>query len=70
VTADGVYHADPHRGNVLLTTDGQLALEVMLREAERRLEPNEFLAWLFTQLEPITRLPSSASSWRSSAPGR
>ena len=26
VTADGVYHADPHRGNVLLTPDGRLAL--------------------------------------------
>src|SRR5206468_6726972 len=26
VTVDGVYHADPHRGNVLLTTDGRLAL--------------------------------------------
>ena len=33
------------------------ALEVMLREAERRLEPNEFFSWLFTQLEPVTRLP-------------
>src|SRR5207253_7498497 len=26
VTMEGVYHADPHRGNVLLTTDGRLAL--------------------------------------------
>jgi ubiquinone biosynthesis protein len=26
VTVDGVYHADPHRGNVLLTGDGRLAL--------------------------------------------
>jgi len=26
VTVVGVYHADPHRGNVLLTTDGRLAL--------------------------------------------
>jgi len=26
VTVAGVYHADPHRGNVLLTVDGQLAL--------------------------------------------
>jgi ubiquinone biosynthesis protein len=26
VAADGVYHADPHRGNVLLTDDGRLAL--------------------------------------------
>ena len=26
VAAEGVYHADPHRGNVLLTGDGRLAL--------------------------------------------
>ena len=26
VAGEGVYHADPHRGNVLLTTDGRLAL--------------------------------------------
>jgi predicted unusual protein kinase regulating ubiquinone biosynthesis (AarF/ABC1/UbiB family) len=26
VTVKGVYHADPHRGNVLLTPDGRLAL--------------------------------------------
>jgi ubiquinone biosynthesis protein len=26
VVVDGVYHADPHRGNVLLTEDGRLAL--------------------------------------------
>src|SRR5256714_8751603 len=26
VTVEGVYHADPHRGNVLLTTDGRLPL--------------------------------------------
>jgi len=26
VTRDGTYHADPHRGNVLLTPDGRLAL--------------------------------------------
>ena len=26
VASEGVYHADPHRGNVLLTTDGRLAL--------------------------------------------
>ena len=33
------------------------AIEVMLREAERRLEPNQFLAWMYTQLEPVGRLP-------------
>jgi predicted unusual protein kinase regulating ubiquinone biosynthesis (AarF/ABC1/UbiB family) len=26
ITAHGIYHADPHRGNILLTTDGRLAL--------------------------------------------
>ena len=26
VTVEGVYHADPHRGNVLLTSDGRLAV--------------------------------------------
>jgi ubiquinone biosynthesis protein len=26
VTIDGIYHADPHRGNVLVTADGRLAL--------------------------------------------
>jgi ubiquinone biosynthesis protein len=26
VTIEGVYHADPHRGNILLTPDGRLAL--------------------------------------------
>jgi predicted unusual protein kinase regulating ubiquinone biosynthesis (AarF/ABC1/UbiB family) len=33
------------------------ALEVMLREGERRLEPNHFFASLYTQLEPLARLP-------------
>jgi ubiquinone biosynthesis protein len=33
------------------------ALEVMLRESERRLEPNQFFAWLYTQLEPLVRMP-------------
>src|SRR5881394_2772044 len=33
------------------------ALEVMLREAERRLEPNQLLAWTYTQFEPVGRLP-------------
>jgi ubiquinone biosynthesis protein len=30
---------------------------VMLREAEHRLEPNRLLSYLFTQLEPLLRLP-------------
>src|SRR6266550_4505205 len=36
------------------------ALEVMLTEAERRLEPNQLFAWLYTQLEPLARLPRRA----------
>ncbi|HYZ18539.1 MAG TPA: AarF/UbiB family protein [Gaiellaceae bacterium] len=35
----------------------QDALGVMLREAERRLEPNALLSYLFTQLDPLLRLP-------------
>ena len=33
------------------------ALEVMLGEGERRLEPNQLFAWLYTQLEPLSRMP-------------
>ena len=33
------------------------ALEVMLREGERRLEPDQLFAWLYTQLEPLSRMP-------------
>jgi predicted unusual protein kinase regulating ubiquinone biosynthesis (AarF/ABC1/UbiB family) len=33
------------------------ALEVMLAEAERRLEPNRLFAYLYTQLDPLTTLP-------------
>ena len=33
------------------------ALEVMLIEAERRLEPNQLLAWAYTQAEPLARMP-------------
>jgi ubiquinone biosynthesis protein len=33
------------------------ALEMMLTEAERRLEPNRLLAYLYTQLDPLTRMP-------------
>jgi ubiquinone biosynthesis protein len=36
------------------------SLEVMLREGERRLEPNQLFAWLYTQLEPLGRLPRHA----------
>ncbi|MEN3342098.1 MAG: ubiquinone biosynthesis protein [Actinomycetota bacterium] len=37
------------------------ALEVMLAEAERRLEPNRLFAYLYTQLDPLTRLPRRVS---------
>jgi predicted unusual protein kinase regulating ubiquinone biosynthesis (AarF/ABC1/UbiB family) len=33
------------------------AIEVMLIEAERRLEPNQLFAYLYTQLDPLTKLP-------------
>jgi ubiquinone biosynthesis protein len=33
------------------------SLEVMTREVERRLEPNRFAAYAFTQLSPLVRLP-------------
>ncbi|HET8751799.1 MAG TPA: AarF/UbiB family protein [Gaiellaceae bacterium] len=33
------------------------SLEVMTREAERRLEPNRLAAYAFTQLAPLSRLP-------------
>ena len=37
------------------------ALEVMLREAERRLEPNAFFTYLFTQLDAVARVPRRVS---------
>jgi ubiquinone biosynthesis protein len=42
----------------LLEEDG---LEVMLREAERRLEPSNVLALAYTQAEPLLRLPRRMS---------
>src|ERR671934_261597 len=36
------------------------ALAVLLQEGERRLEPNQFFSWLYTQLEPLARLPRRA----------
>jgi predicted unusual protein kinase regulating ubiquinone biosynthesis (AarF/ABC1/UbiB family) len=33
------------------------SLEVMLAETERRLEPNQLFSWLYTQLEPLGRMP-------------
>jgi len=33
------------------------AVEVLLAEAERRLGPNQLLSWLYTQAEPLARMP-------------
>jgi predicted unusual protein kinase regulating ubiquinone biosynthesis (AarF/ABC1/UbiB family) len=54
--ADSIARAlDPNMDPVgLLRTD---ALELMLREAERRLAPNELTSYAFTQLGALTRLP-------------
>src|SRR5205823_7768819 len=37
------------------------SLEVMTREAERRLEPNRLAAFTLTQLAPLTQLPRRIS---------
>ena len=50
---------DPELDPIALLEDD--ALEVMLGEAERRLEPNQFFAWSYTQLEPLARLPRHLS---------
>jgi ubiquinone biosynthesis protein len=46
---------DPELDPIALLDDD--ALGVMLREAERRLDPKGLLSYLFTQLEPLLRLP-------------
>ncbi|HET7568054.1 MAG TPA: AarF/UbiB family protein [Gaiellaceae bacterium] len=46
---------DPELDPISLLEDE--ALGVMVREAERRLEPNRLLGYLYTQLEPVSRLP-------------
>jgi ubiquinone biosynthesis protein len=46
---------DPELDPIALIEDE--ALEVMAREAERRLEPNRLAAYAFTQLAPLARLP-------------
>jgi ubiquinone biosynthesis protein len=38
----------------------QDALEVLVHEAKRRTEPNQFFAWLATQIEPVAKLPRHA----------
>jgi predicted unusual protein kinase regulating ubiquinone biosynthesis (AarF/ABC1/UbiB family) len=37
------------------------ALDVMMVEAERRLEPKRLFAYLYTQLDPLSRLPRKAA---------
>jgi ubiquinone biosynthesis protein len=46
---------DPELDPVALLRDE--GMELMLAEAERRLEPNELFSYLFTQLAPAARLP-------------
>jgi ubiquinone biosynthesis protein len=46
---------DPQLDPIALMEDE--AVEVMLIEAERRLEPNRLFAYLYTQLDPLTRMP-------------
>jgi predicted unusual protein kinase regulating ubiquinone biosynthesis (AarF/ABC1/UbiB family) len=46
---------DPGMDPIALMEDD--ALEVLLTEAERRLEPNQLLAWAYTQVEPLARMP-------------
>ena len=48
-------HLDPELDPIGLMEEE--AIEVMLVEAERRLEPNRLFAYLYTQLDPLTRLP-------------
>jgi ubiquinone biosynthesis protein len=47
---------DPELDPVALLDEDASGL--LLREAERRLEPNTMLSYLFTQVEPLVRLPS------------
>ena len=58
--ADSVARAlDPSMDPIeLLEEDGMV---VMLQEAERRLEPNQLLAFTYTQLEPLARMPRRLS---------
>ena len=54
--ADSIARAlDPQLDPIALME--QDALEVMAREVERRLEPNALLAQIYTQVEPLLRMP-------------
>jgi ubiquinone biosynthesis protein len=46
---------DPELDPIALLDEDSLRL--LLREAERRVEPNHLLTYLFTQVEPLLRLP-------------
>jgi ubiquinone biosynthesis protein len=46
---------DPEMDPIALMEED--ALEVMLIEAERRLEPDQLLAWASTQAGPLARMP-------------
>jgi ubiquinone biosynthesis protein len=50
---------DPELDPVQLLNDE--GTELMLREAERRLEPNQLFGYLFTQIAPAARLPRRVS---------
>ena len=49
---------DPELDPIELIDEGSLRL--LLREAERRVEPSAVLSYLFTQVEPLLRLPRRA----------
>ena len=54
--ADSIARAlDPELDPIELMEED--ALEIMLVDAERRLEPNQLLAWAYTQAEPLARMP-------------
>jgi ubiquinone biosynthesis protein len=54
--ADSIARAlDPELDPIQLMQED--ALGVLLTEAERRLEPNQLLAWAYTQAEPLARMP-------------
>jgi ubiquinone biosynthesis protein len=54
--ADSIARAlDPQMDPVELMEED--ALKTLLTEAERRLQPNQLLAWLYTQAEPLGRMP-------------
>jgi ubiquinone biosynthesis protein len=46
---------DPELDPIALMVED--SLEMMLAETERQLEPNQLFSWLYTQLEPLGRMP-------------